>query len=545
MTTTAQRPAGESESARRILAQAARRRTFAIISHPDAGKTTLTEKLLLYGGALREAGQVHARGGRRAAASDWMELEQTRGISVSSTALRFEHDGRVLNLLDTPGHRDFSEDTMRVLAAADCAVILLDAARGVQEQTRMLFEVARARRMPLITFVNKFDRPGMEPLGMLDHIETELGLRPAPLMWPVGAGQEFRGLIDRRDDRVVRLDRTARGAYEAAETEVAAGDEAQDGPAWQEAAEELELVEAAGEAFDVGEFLAGRCTPVLFGSAMWNFGVRQLLRAVIDLAPEPGPRRMLDDEQRPLDAPFAGQVFKIQANTDPRHRDRLAYLRICSGRFERGMKAVNVRTGRPVTLSHAHDVFGRDRDELLDAYPGDVIGISGAQDLQVGDTLAADRGAVAFPAIPTLVPERFVTARPEDTAKRKQFSRGLEQVDEEGVVHVLRRTKHDDPVPILGAVGDLQLEVCRHRMADEFGCPIRIEETPWNTARRIDEADADVVRAFGRSEVLVRADGALLAVFPGAFDLGRFERDHPEVRLTRVIGDVPLSLTTW
>jgi peptide chain release factor 3 len=542
--TTAQTASTGPEAPRTIAGQAARRRTFAIISHPDAGKTTLTEKLLLYGGALREAGQVHARGGRRAAASDWMELEQTRGISVTSTVLRFEHDGTVLNLLDTPGHRDFSEDTMRVLAAADCAVILLDAARGVQEQTRMLFEVARARRMPVITFVNKYDRPGMDPLGMLDHIETELGLRPAPMMWPVGAGGEFRGLIDRREDRFLRLDRTARGAREVTETEVdIAALGADDGPEWQVAAEELELVEAAGETFDPEEFLAGRCTPVFFGSAMWNFGVRQLLRAVVDLAPGPRPRRQ-GAGVRPLDAPFAGQVFKVQSNTDPRHRDRLAYIRICSGRFERGMKVLNVRTGRPVTLSYAHDVFGRDRDQLLDAYPGDVIGISGAQDLQVGDTLAADAGAAPFDPIPTLVPERFVTARPEETSKRKQFRRGLEQVDEEGVVHVLRRTTIDDPVPILGAVGDLQLDVCKHRMATEFGCPIRLEQTQWNTARRIDAADADVVRAFGRSEVLLRADGATLAVFPGVYDLGRFERDHPGVRLTRVLGDVPEAMTS-
>ena len=520
-----------------VEAEAARRRTFAIISHPDAGKTTLTEKLLLYGGALREAGQVHAHGGRRAATSDWMELEKTRGISVTSTVLRFEHAGTTLNLLDTPGHRDFSEDTMRVRAAADCAVILLDAARGVQEQTRMLFEVARARRMPLITLVNKWDRPGMEPLEMLDHVESELSLKPAPLVWPVGAGGDFTGLIDRRTDRMLRLERTARGAHEAVETEVSldalSGDDA---TLWETAVDELELVEAAGEAFDPEAFLAGECTPVLFGSAMWNFGVGELLQTIVDLAPSPRPRRLEEGGERPVDAPFAGQVFKVQANTDPRHRDRLAFIRIVSGQFERGMKVVNVRSGKPVTLSYAHDVFGRDREGLDEAWPGDVIGISGAQELRVGDTLAVDAGAAPLAAIPTLVPERFVHVRPRETSRRKQFLRGLEQLDEEGVVHVLHRTKVDDPTPVLGAVGDLQLEVMAHRMASEFGAEVATSETPWSTARRIEPSDADTVRAFGRSEVLRRADGALLAAFPSAYDLGRFERDHPDVPLIRVLG---------
>ncbi|MBJ7472315.1 MAG: peptide chain release factor 3 [Solirubrobacteraceae bacterium] len=521
--------------------EAARRRTFAIISHPDAGKTTLTEKLLLYGGQLREAGQVQARGGRRNAVSDWTELEQTRGISVTSTSMRFEHAGTMLNLLDTPGHRDFSEDTLRVLAAADSAVILLDAARGVQEQTRMLFEVARARGLPLITFINKFDRPGMEPLEMLDHIETELNLRPAPLTWPVGSGGEFRGLIDRRTDRAIALDRTPRGA-QAAHAETASAQTMADDPHWAAALEESELVSGAGEAFDEAAFLSGTCTPVLFGSAMWNFGISELLDVIVTHAPPPQPRFQVDGQAREVGAPFSAQVFKVQANTDPRHRDRLAFLRVCSGRFERGMRVTNVRTGRPITLAHVHEVFGRDRGELLEAWPGDVMGVSGVRELRVGDTVAVAADTSPFRAIATLVPEHLVTAHAVDSSKRKQFRRGLEQLDEEGVVHLLSRLSVDDRVPTLGAVGQLQLEVCLHRMRTEFGCEIRLDPTPWTVTRRVDASEVDKVLNFDRAEAFRRGDGATIAAFADAYRLRRFIQLHPEVELTRLLGDVPATV---
>ncbi|MGE3811168.1 MAG: peptide chain release factor 3 [Candidatus Nanopelagicales bacterium] len=515
-----------------VRREAARRRTFAIISHPDAGKTTLTEKLLLYGGAVREAGQVQARGGRANAVSDWTELEQSRGISVTSTVLRFEHDDVVLNLLDTPGHRDFSEDTMRVLAAADCAVILLDVARGVQEQTRMLFEVARARGVPLITFVNKCDRPGMEPLEMLDHIERELGLAAAPMSWPVGDPGALVGLLDRREDRMLRLFRTPRGSLQAPEVDVSVDLlDSSERVVWERAAAELELVEGAGSAFSLERFLDGRCTPVLFGSAMWTFGVRQLLQLIVDLAPPPGARRLRDGTVRPVDAPFSGLVFKVQANLDPRHRDQLAYVRVCSGRFERGMRARIARTGRVAALTHAHDVFGRDREPLSEAFPGDVVGISGVPGILVGDTLV-DGDPAAFEPIPTLVPDHLRTARPREASRRKQFVRGLEQLDAEGVVHVLRRTSVDDPVPVLGAVGDLQFEVLVHRMASEFGCPIELSSTPWRLTRRIDDT-AEPTTVAG-TEVLVRRDGTLLAAFADTYRMERFAAANPGVSLSRL-----------
>jgi peptide chain release factor 3 len=513
----------------RVAAEAARRRTFAIISHPDAGKTTLTEKLLLYGGAVAEAGSVKARSGRREATSDWMQLERRRGISVSSTALRFETRDVVFNLLDTPGHRDFSEDTLRVLAAADCAVILLDAARGVEAQTLKLFEVARARGIPLITFVNKYDRPGMEPLALIDHVEETLGLAAAPITWPVGIPGDFRGVLDRERGGFVRFTRTARGATVAPELEMTAERaRAEEGDAWTTATEELELLEAAGAAWDPERFATGELTPVLFGSALSNFGVRHLLDALIELAPPPAGRADADGDVRALEAPFSALVFKVQANMDPRHRDRIAYMRVCSGRFDRGMRAVNARTGRPIALTYAHELFGQDRTVVDDAYPGDVIGVVNATDVLVGDTLYVDE-PVRYGAIPTLAPEHFVTVSNRDPSRRKQFRRGLEQLDQEGVVHVLRRGS--DPSPILAAVGPLQFDVAVERLAGEFGVTVGLDARDWSVARRIDPADAAAVRASRWGEILERGDGTQLVVFRHRYALEQLQNDLPQLVL--------------
>jgi peptide chain release factor 3 len=518
-----------------ILEEAARRRTFAIISHPDAGKTTLTEKLLLYGGAVTEAGVVDAKRTRRSTASDFLDIERKRGISVSSTVLRFEHGGVVFNLLDTPGHRDFSEDTLRVLAAADAAVMLLDAARGVEPQTLRLFEVARARRIPLVTFVNKYDRPGLEPLAMLDHVESVLGITPVAATWPVGIPGDFRGVIDRADGRFHRFERTAGGAREApVEVMDAAAAAAREGEAYATAAEELELLEAAGAAFDAEAFAVGDCTPVFFGSALSNFGVPLLLGALERLAPSPRPRPDEGGQVRPLDAPFSALVFKVQANMDPRHRDRIAFLRICSGRFERGMKGINARTGRPFTLAHAHELFGDERVALDEAFPGDVIGVVNAGDVRVGDTLH-DGPPVVFPPIPTLAPEHFVTLRNRDTGRHKQFQKGLEQLAQEGVVHVLRRDPVADPTPVLGGVGPLQFDVAVDRLEREFGATVGLDPTPWTVARRTDEEGVAVLRRTGRGDVLYRTDGTPLALFRNEFVLERFERDHPDVALDRML----------
>ena len=522
----------------RIAREAARRRTFAIISHPDAGKTTLTEKLLLYAGAVLEAGSVTARGGRRAAKSDWMEVEQRRGISVTSTALRFEHDDVVFNLLDTPGHKDFSEDTLRVLAAVDCAVILIDAARGVEAQTEQLFQVARARGIPLLAFVNKYDRPGMEPLGMLDHLTETLGLSLAPLTWPVGLPGAFRGVIDRRDRTFHRFERVTGGAAIAPEQIVSARGQAgtDEDAAWAVAEEELALVDEVGGSFDAEAFARGECVPLLFGSAAWNFGVGLLLDAIRDLAPPALPRATDDGTLRPVEAPFAALAFKVQANMDPRHRDRVAFVRVCSGRFERGMRVVNSRTGRGLALNHAHEVFGQDRAVLDEAFPGDVVGVVFGGDVRVGDTLHTGP-EVRFPPIPTLTPESFVTISNRDSGRHKQFHRGLAQLDQEGVVHVLRRDHSQDPVPVLGGVGPMQFEVAVERLQTEFGADVRTQALPWQAARRTDEEGATKVLADpGATDVLVRGDGTRLAVFPNRFVLERFAQRNPGVVLERLIG---------
>ena len=518
-----------------IAREAARRRTFAIISHPDAGKTTLTEKLLLYGGQIAEAGAVHAKRNRRAATSDWMEIERKRGISVTSTVLRFEHAGVVFNLLDTPGHRDFSEDTLRVLAAADAAVMLLDAARGVEPQTLRLFEVARARGIPLLTFVNKYDRPGMEPLAMLDHIESVLGVTPVAATWPVGIPGDFRGVVDRASGTFHRFTRTAGGATAAPEEllDPAAARE-REGEAWDVACEELELLGGAGAAFDRDAFAAGRLTPVFFGSAVSNFGVALLLAALERLAPAPGARLAADGEHRPVESPFSALAFKVQANMDPRHRDRVAFVRICSGRFERGMRAINARTGKPFAMAHVHEVFGDERAVLEEGFPGDVVGVVNAGDLLVGDTLYVDE-PVAFPPIPTLAPEHFVTVRNRDTARHKQFHRGIEQLAEEGVVHVLRRDPAADPMPVLGGVGPLQFDVAIDRLEREFGATVGVDPAPWNVARRTDEAGAAVVRRTGQGDVLFRRDGTPLALFTSEWRLERFAQEHPDVLLDRLL----------
>ncbi|WP_249011454.1 peptide chain release factor 3 [Conexibacter sp. DBS9H8] len=513
-----------------ILAEAARRRTFAIISHPDAGKTTLTEKLLLYGGALTEAGAIKTHGGgRREVTSDWMALERARGISVTSTVLRFAHGNTVLNLLDTPGHRDFSEDTLRVLAAADCAVMLLDAARGVQEQTLKLFQVARARGIPLITLVNKCDRPGMEPLAMIDHIEATLSLATTPVTWPVGHPGAFQGVLEADSGTFVRFTRSAHGATRAGEERLTDSAPDPTDPAWVTAAEELELLAADGRHWDRDAFLAGELTPVLFGSALWNFGVSHLLEAIVARAPAPTPRRTVSGEALALEGPLSALVFKVQANMDPRHRDRIAFVRICSGEFRRGMRVVNSRTGRPVNLAHAHELFGQERTTIDAAFPGDIIGVVNAADVLVGDTLSAG-DPVAFPPIPTLAPEHFVTVHNRDPTRRKQFHRALTQLDQEGVVQLYHRAERD-PAPVLAAVGPLQFDVAVHRLADEFSVQVRLDPLDLHLARRVAAEDAEAVRASRWAELLERGDGTRLAAFRTPFALAQFREAAPAVTL--------------
>jgi len=518
--------------------EAARRRTFAIISHPDAGKTTLTEKFLLYGGALaKEAGSVKARQDRRSATSDWMALEQQRGISITSTVLQFPYRDCVVNLLDTPGHRDFSEDTYRVLTAADAAIMVLDAAKGIEPQTLKLFEVCRDRGLPLLTFINKWDRPGREGIDLLDEIEAKIGVTPTPVTWPVGYAGDFRGVIDCRDGSYTRVTRTARGATMAPEEVIDAERAAdEEGAAWDAALDEVELLGGSGSALDVGSFLSGATTPTFVGSAMTNFGVGKLLDAVIDLAPAPGPRADADGTPRPLDAPFSGFVFKVQANMDPSHRDRIAFLRVCSGRFERGMVVTHGRTGKPFATKYAHQVFGQDRETIDEAFPGDVVGLVNATDVRVGDTLF-DSQPVQFPPIPTFAPEHFSVARVRDTGRFKQFRKGIAQLDEEGVVQVLRDRDLGDQAPILAAVGPMQFEVVVYRLETEFGAPTELSPTSYQVARRTDEASRDRLRAMRGVDVFDRSDGALIALFESSYWLDRVLADEPELTLDRLVAE--------
>ena len=514
-----------------MTAQAERRRTFAIISHPDAGKTTLTEKFLLYAGAVVEAGSVKAKGQNRSATSDWMELEQKRGISITSAVMQFDYRGHTINLLDTPGHRDFSEDTYRVLAAVDAVVMVLDSAKGIEPQTLKLFEVCRARRLPVLTFLNKFDRPGLDPLELLDEIESKINLRPTPVTWPVGDANDFHGVIDRRRKKFIRFTRVARGSTIAPEEELSFEQAAaEEGILWQRAIDGCGLLDAVGADLDMQSFLAGESTPLFVGSALTDFGVRALLDAVVDLVPPPPPRPDIAGVRRPIDAPCSAFVFKVQANMDRSHRDRIAFVRICSGKFERGMTMTVSRTGKPFATKYASTVFGAERSTVDEAYPGDVVGLVNANGLQLGDTLYDDV-PVTFPGIPRFAPELFTNARPKDTNRVKQFRRGIEVLEEEGVVQVLRDPAMGDAALVLAAVGQLQFEVFAYRLDSEFNAPVELTGSPYQAIRGTDEASADRLREIGGIRILCRADGSLVALFENIYRLQRLLNDEPKLTL--------------
>ncbi|HUG07862.1 MAG TPA: peptide chain release factor 3 [Acidimicrobiia bacterium] len=515
-----------------VRAEAERRRTFAIISHPDAGKTTLTEKLLLYSGAIAEAGAVRARSGRqRDVTSDWMEMERQRGISITSTVLQFPHDGLLFNLLDTPGHRDFSEDTYRVLSAVDAAVIVLDGARGIEAQTLKLFQVAQARGIPLLTFVNKLDRPALSPLALIDDIEDQLGLRATPVTWPVGNGPDFAGVVDRRDRTLWRFERTARGS--SIGDERASALEGSD--AGSRVAQELDLLDAVEANHDSKRFMAGESTPVFFGSALWNFGVRLLLDAIAEMAPAPQSKSQSRGDPRPIDGELSGFVFKMQANLDARHRDHIAFMRVCSGRFERGMTLVNHRTGKSFSTKYAHQVFGNERQTVDVAHPGDVVGLVNATDLRIGDSLSTS-GDAEFPPIPTFAPEHFRIARNLDTARYKQFRKGVAQLDQEGVIQALHTYSGGEREPILAAVGELQFEVALHRLQNEFGAQPQFDPAPYTLARRTDSAGREALSGRRGVEVASRSDGTVLALFSNQSWLDAAVREHPSITLDSIIG---------
>ncbi len=463
--------------------QVRRRRTFAIISHPDAGKTTLTEKLLLFSGAINIAGSVKARKAARHATSDWMEIEKQRGISVASSVMQMEYRDCVINLLDTPGHQDFSEDTYRVLTAVDAALMVIDAANGVEPQTRRLLQVCRARNTPILTFVNKMDREVQAPLDVMDEIERELGMTVVPFTWPVGMGKLFHGVYDRRSDQMRVF--TAGEDRAGGDEEVLAG---QDNPEtarrfgleWQQAKDELELVEGASPAFDEAEFLAGKQTPMLFGSAINNFGVREVLDALVDLAPPPGPKPAIQRVVEPVEPKFSGVVFKIQANMDPAHRDRIAFVRVASGHFERGMKLKVVRSGKELRPNTVVSFLSQRRELLDEAYAGDIIGIPNHGVLQLGDTLTEGE-QLQFTGLPFFAPEIIRSVEVADPLRGKQLKAGLTQLGEEGAIQVFRPMAGS--ILMLGAVGQLQFEVVQHRLEAEYGVKARITHSPYQVAR--------------------------------------------------------------
>jgi peptide chain release factor 3 len=516
----------------RVSNEAARRRTFAVISHPDAGKSTLTEALALHASAIDTAGAVHGKSGRAGVTSDWMEMERKRGISITSAVLQFSYRDHVINLLDTPGHGDFSEDTYRVLAAVDAAVMLLDAAKGLEPQTLKLFDVCRARGIPVLTFVNKWDRPGREALELLDEVEQTIGLRPMPITWPLGIAGDLRGVVEVETGELRRYTRTAGGATRGEVTIVPGEQAAAEEPDhWPVAQEEIALLEEIGAGFDEKDFLAGTATPVLFGAAIQGVGVGRLLDALVDLAPAPEPREDADGNPRALDTPLAGLVFKVQAGMDRSHRDRMAFVRIASGRFERGMVLTHAATGRPFATKYAQAVFGQQRTTVEEAFPGDIVGLVNAGALRPGDTLY-EADPVQFPAIPSFSPEYFSVARGADAGRFKQFRRGIEQLDSEGVIQVLRSDLRGDQSPVLAAVGPLQFEVVSSRMADEFGAPVLLDTLGYSITRRTDAEGAELLADQAEVEVLERrSDGALLAVFVNKWRLETFRRKYPDMRL--------------
>jgi peptide chain release factor 3 len=521
-----------------LAAAVARRRNFAIISHPDAGKTTLTEKLLLYGGAIQQAGAVKAKGEQRKVTSDWMELEKQRGISITSTVLQFDYGSSTVNLLDTPGHQDFSEDTYRTLAAADNAVMLEDAAKGLEPQTRKLFEVCRLRRVPIFTFINKMDRPGRQPLELLDEIETQLGLACWPVNWPIGSGDRFRGVIDRRSRQVILFQRAERGR-QAAETRLPLDDpqltELVESDLLEQALEELELLDGAGAVLDLELVHAGELSPVFFGSAMTNFGVRPFLDAFLELAQPPTARPSSEGDVDPLRPEFSGFVFKLQANMDPRHRDRIAFVRVCSGRFEKDMTVRHARSGRTIRLSRPQKLFGQDREVVEDAYPGDVIGLNNPGMFAIGDTLYVGP-KVEYEGIPCFSPEIFAWLRNPNPSAFKSFRKGVSELREEGAVQVLLDTDPSRRDPILAAVGQLQLEVVQYRLENEYGVTTRLEPMEFNLARWVVEgwpALEALGRLFNCKTVRDAWDRPVL-LFRNQWNLEQLQQDHPELRLSAV-----------
>jgi peptide chain release factor 3 len=511
-----------------------KRRTFAIISHPDAGKTTLTEKLLLYGGAIQLAGTVKAKRSKKFATSDWMEIEKQRGISVTSSVMKFPYGGHEINLIDTPGHQDFSEDTYRTLTAVDSALMLIDAANGVEAQTKKLFEVCALRKTPVLAFVNKMDREGRDPFSLMDEIEKVLGIRCFPVTWPIGIGPTFRGVYHRMANQLLIFEKDADRARPVAlkglsvdspEVVQELGEEQA-----QALRDEIELLSAAGDEFDREAYLKGQLAPLFFGSAINNFGVQTLLEALIDLAPKPLSRETREREVDPLEDKFTAFIFKIQANMDPSHRDRVAFMRICSGKFERNMKAFHVRLGREMRLGRPTQFMAQDRSLVDEAFAGDIVGIHDPGVFKIGDSLSEGE-SLHYTGIPLFAPEHFCRVVLLDPLKSKQLSKGLDQLSEEGAVQVFRPQHSNDQY--LGVVGPLQFDVVAYRIRAEYGVEVRFQPLPYSVARWLASDKKDVLEAF------IRANGSAICfdqhqeptmLIDELWRLRLFEERNPDIK---------------
>lgn len=512
------------------------RRTFAIIAHPDAGKTTLTEKLLLFGGAIQLAGMVKAKGDRRRARSDWMKVEQERGISVASSVMTFDHDGVTFNLVDTPGHEDFSEDTYRTLTAVDSAIMVLDAAKGIEPQTLKLFEVCRLRNIPIITFINKMDRDGLDPFDLMDEVQQKLQLEVTPASWPIGMGRDFKGCYDLLRDQLILFERS-KGAVIQENIQCSGLDDPQleallPADQLEKLREDVGMVRGVCEPFDRDLYLEGHMTPVFFGSAVNNFGIGELLQGIGKFAPPPRPQKAIERIVLPNEPKVTAFVFKIQANMDPKHRDRIAFARLCSGKFKKGMKLTHSRSNKQMIIHNPLMFFAQDRESVEEAFPGDIIGIPNHGNLRIGDTLTEGE-SLHFTGIPSFAPELMQRARANDPLKAKHLSNALEQLAEEGAARIFKPLT--DPNWVVGVVGALQFDVLVDRIRSEYDVPVKFEETALHTARWISAEDPKVLKTFmdtNRSAIANDHDGDPVFLARNAWHLDDAQSKNPQIRFT-------------
>lgn len=507
-----------------------KRRTFAIISHPDAGKTTLTEKLLLFGGAIRLAGTVKARKASKHATSDWMEIEKQRGISVTSSVMQFDYNGHRINILDTPGHQDFSEDTYRTLTAADAAVMLIDVAKGVEAQTIKLFKVCAQRGIPIFTFINKLDREGRSPFDLMEELEQVLGIRSVPMNWPIGMGRELCGVYDRMKSQVELFQGDDHSTIEVRKVEdyrdplikQMAGEFL-----YEQLSQDIELLDVAGDPFDYEKVMRGELTPIFFGSAINNFGLQTFLENFLELAPKPEPRRSTEGMIEPTNEKFSGYVFKIQANMNPAHRDRIAFLRIVSGKFERGMSVKHVRVGKDIKLAQPQQFLAQDRDIVEDAYPGDIIGLFDPGIFRIGDSLSQG-SSIVFDELPTFSPEIFAKVTAKNALKYKQYQKGIDQLTEEGTIQVFNAVSFDDT--ILGVVGQLQFEVFEYRMKNEYGVDVQLQRMPFQFARWVVADNLDPSKFRINSTLVKDKKGNFVVLFENEYAMRTAMEKNPDAQ---------------